>query len=93
MCKNFIETEITALNSRYEVYGVFKDKYEKIKEEIDDIGEGILVDYWKLCRGSKKRGHEEAKKLLDCLEAAINCSHQELIQLDAMVKKAKNLEL
>jgi hypothetical protein len=93
MCKNFIETEITTFNSRYEVYGVFKDKYEKIKEEIDDIGDGILVDYWKLCRESKNSDSEEAKKLLEALEAAIDCSHQGLIKLGAMVKKAKNLEL
>jgi hypothetical protein len=97
--KKLIENELKAANdkfppfhSRHEAYSVLLEEYQEFKEEIDDIGEGILVDYWKLCRGSKNFSHEEAKRLLDCLETAINCAFKELIQLGAMVKKAKNLE-
>jgi len=113
--KKLIENELKAantkfppFNSRHEAYGVLKEEYEEIKEEIDDIGIGILKDYWKLCRKLKNKnqvapglidkgyystyGDKEAKKLLDNLEAAINCSFKELLQLGAMVQKAKKLE-
>lgn len=113
--EKLIENELKAANnkfppfqSRHEAYGVLLEEYEEIKEEIDDIGTGIIKDYWKLCRKLKNKnqvapglvdkgyystyGDKEAKKLLDNLEAAINCSFKELIQLGAMVQKAKILE-
>lgn len=95
-------------HSRHEAYGVMKEEYEELKAEIDDIGIGVLEDYWKLVRRFKHKdtvapglvekgyystyGDKEAKKLLDLLESAIKCSFKELLQLGAMVKKAKNLE-
>jgi hypothetical protein len=97
--KKLIENELKAANdkfppfqSRHEAYGVLLEEYEELSAEIDDIGTGILKNYWRLCRESKKRDSEEAKKLLEALEAAINCSFQELIQLGAMIQKAKELE-
>ena len=97
--KKLIENELKVANdkfppfqSRHEAYSVLLEELQELQEEIDDIGEGILLDYWQLCRESKKRNSEEAKKLLDSLESAINCSFKELIQLGAMVKKAKILE-
>jgi hypothetical protein len=95
MSKKLIKKESAAaandkfppFQSRYEAYGMLKSKYEEIKEEIDDIGEGILEDYWNLCRGT-----DETKNLLYSLESAINCSIQELIQLGTIVHKSKNLE-
>jgi hypothetical protein len=97
--KKLIENELKAANdkfpplqSRYEAYGVLLEEYEELSAEIDDIGTGILKNYWRLCRESKKCDSEEAKKLLEALEAAINCSFQELIQLGAMIQKAKELE-
>jgi hypothetical protein len=97
--KKLIENELSAANdkfppfqSRHEAYGVLLEEYEELSAEIDDIGTGILKNYWRLCRESKKCDSEEAKKLLDSLEAAIDCSFQELIQLGAMIQKAKELE-
>lgn len=99
--KKLIENELKAANkkftpfqSRHEAYGVLLEEYEEIKEEIDDIGTGIIKDYWRLCRDSKTKayGDMEANRLLDCLDAAINCAFKELIQLGAMVQKAKTLE-
>jgi hypothetical protein len=97
--KKLIENELKAANdkfppfqSRHEAYGVLLEEYEELSAEIDDIGTGILKNYWRLCRESKKRDSEEAKKLLEALEAAINCSFKELIQLGAMIQKAKILE-
>jgi len=97
--KKLIENELKAANdkfppfqSRHEAYGILCEEYEELCEEIDDIGEGILVDYWQLCRNSKNCGPEEAKKLLEALESAINCGFKELIQLGAMIQKSKELE-
>jgi len=97
--KKLIENELKVANdkfppfqSRHEAYSVLLEELQELQEEIDDISYGIIQDYWKLCRGSKKRGPEEAKRLLDCLETAINCAFKELLQLGAMVKKSKNLE-
>lgn len=83
--------------SRHEAYGVLKEEMEELFTEIEDIKIGILDDYWELCRKFKNKnqvapglvekgyystyGDKEAKKLLDNLEAAINCSFKELIQL------------
>jgi hypothetical protein len=97
--KKLIENELKVANdkfppfqSRHEAYSVLLEELQELQEEIDDISYGIINDYWQLCRGSKKRNSEEAKKLLDSLESAINCAFKELIQLGAMVQKSKNLE-
>jgi hypothetical protein len=99
MLEILIEKELAAANdkfppfqSRHEAYGVLLEELQELQEEIDDISYGIMQDYWKLCRGSKNCSHEEAKKLLDALEAAINCAFKELLQLGAMVQKSKKLE-
>lgn len=110
-----IENELNKANkqnppfhSRHEAYGVLKEEYEELKAEIDDVGTGILEDYWKLAKKFKHKntvnqtlvedgyysiyGDKETNKLLNFLEASIKCSFKELLQLGAMVKKAKNLE-
>jgi hypothetical protein len=101
LCISLFENELREANkefplfqSRHEAYGVMKEELEEVIEEIKDIEIGILEDYWKLCRNSKNKQHNDknCNILLNCLESAIICSMKELIQLGAMVKKARLLE-
>lgn len=81
-------------NSRHEAYGVILEELQEANEEINDVKLGINENYWKMCRYSKKIKYnsKEIKVLLACLESGIvNCIH-EMIQLGAMIKKARQLE-
>lgn len=78
--------------SRHEAYGVILEELEELESEIKDIRIGILVDYWqKYCKNSKAN-LPNINNLLDCLSSGIKCAINELIQLGAMIEKAKMLE-
>jgi len=80
--------------SRHESFGVMLEEFQEADKEIKDIKTGIIQDYWKLCRESKNipLGDNEAKNLLKHLEADVVNAISELIQVGAMVQKAKKLE-
>lgn len=80
--------------SRHEAYAVLKEEFEEAMQEINDLGAGIEVDYWKACRYDKEPEHDKHNtlKLLMCMEAATICGIKELIQTAAMIRKAKLFE-
>jgi hypothetical protein len=92
--KKLIDLELERANnkfpqfkSRHEAYGVMLEEVEEAAEELEDIYEGITVDYWAACRRDK----EEVADLLIHLENGVNCAIKELIQLGAMIQKAKKI--
>jgi hypothetical protein len=80
--------------SRHEAFAVILEEFEEASNEIEDIETGIIEDYWDFCKGSKNHepGCDEIINFLDCLDAGIMCAIKELIQIGAMVKKARILE-
>lgn len=92
--KKLIENELREANNKFPEFQSRHEAYGVLKEELDDIGTGILIDYWQHCRNDKynKYGNKDTNNLLDCLEAAVNCAMKELIQVGAMIQKAKFLE-
>lgn len=97
---DLIEEELQEANKVYplfqtehEAYGVMREELEEASEEFRDIKERILQDYWKLCRNSKYHldNKKVTSKLLNKIEQSILHNLKELIQLGAMVKKAKML--
>jgi len=100
LLNDLIDEELKEANKIYplfqtehEAYGVMREELEEAAEEFRNIKEKILQDYWKLCRNSKY--HLDNKKvtsrLLNKIEQLILDNLKELIQLGAMVKKAKML--
>lgn len=89
---NNANNKFPSFQSRHEAYGLMLEEFEEAREEFDDVFTGINEDYWKFCRTDKVNNSKELDNLLKCLEASINCNIKELIQLGAMVKKAKMLE-
>jgi hypothetical protein len=92
--KKLIDLELERANSkfprfmsRHEAYGVMLEEVEEAAEELEDVYEGITVDYWAVCRRDK----EEVADLLIHLENGVNCAIKELIQLGAMIQKAKKI--
>jgi hypothetical protein len=75
-------------NSRHQAYGVMKEEFEELIDEIKDIEIGINTDYWNLC----KNDNEEIGDLLLHLECGIKNAIIEMIQLGAMIEKTKILE-
>jgi len=97
---DLIEEELKEANKVYplfqtehEAYGVMREELEEAAEEFNNIKEGIIRDYWKLCRNSKYHldNKKVTSKLLNKIEQSILHNLKELIQLGAMVKKAKML--
>lgn len=100
LLNELIEEELKEANKVYplfqiehEAYGVMREELEEAAEEFNNIKEGILKDYWKLCRNSKYHldNKKVTSKLLNKIEQSILYNLKELIQLGAMVKKAKLL--
>lgn len=78
--------------SRHEAFAVMLEEYEELTNEIEDIETGILEDYWNNYCKNSKANLPNVDTLLDCLDAGIICAIKELIQLGAMVRKAKMFE-
>jgi hypothetical protein len=99
---DLIEEELKEANNIYplfqtqhEAYGVMREELEEAWDEFKLIKKGILIDYWDLCKndkdGDKAIRIKVINELLRLLEGdVINCI-KELIQLGAMLKKAKML--
>jgi hypothetical protein len=92
--KKLIDLELERANnkfpqfkSRHEAYGVMLEEAEEAAEELEDIYESITAYYWEACR----RDEEEVADLLIHLENGVNCAIKELIQLGAMIQKAKKI--
>lgn len=97
---DLIEEELKNANKKFplfqtphEAYGVMREELEESNQEFKDIKQGILVEYWELCKNDKKYNNIRfmRNKLLDTLDYTIINNIKELIQLAAMVKKAKML--
>jgi hypothetical protein len=73
-------------SSRHEAIAVINEEVEEFHNELFDIEKG-LEDYW---NNIKKNTYD--KELLLHLEAASYCAIEELIQVAAMISKAKRLE-
>lgn len=100
LLNDLIEEELKEANNIYplfqtchEAYGVMREELEETSEEFKNVKERILQDYWKLCRNDKFNINNKGTtdKLLTKLEIHILDTLKELIQLGAMVKKAKIL--
>lgn len=98
--KDMIQDELTEANKKFplfqtshEAYGVLREELEEFNDEFKEIKQGILVDYWDLCKNDKRYNNVNyaRNRLLDKLEYTILNGFKELIQLGAMVKKAKML--
>jgi hypothetical protein len=95
-------------HSRHEAFAVLKEELEELIIEINDIESGIIDDYWAFCTMFKNKnsvsnslvkkgyystyGDKKVIDLLDNLEKSVMCGITELIQVGAMIKKAKILE-
>jgi hypothetical protein len=76
--------------SMAEAYGVIKEEFEEAKEEMIEI-ERALDDYWGQCRMSPN--HCGVSEILDIFGDRVQKCIMELVQLGAMVKKARGLEV
>jgi len=96
---DLIDEELKSANEKFplfqtmhEAYGVMREELEETNDEFKDIKQAILIEYWNLCKNSKKENTKYLSgKLLDSLDNAILHNLRELIQLGAMVRKSKLL--
>jgi hypothetical protein len=70
------------------------EEVEEADNEMDDLKEGLFVDYWHYCKNDKdpECNPDNTIRLLNCMEAAVVCSIRELVQVGAMILKSKYLE-
>lgn len=79
-------------HSRHESFGVLKEEFEEAKREMNDVETGIMCDYWKQVTRHNHDNPTDTIKLLNALQFGILNSINELIQVSAMIEKAKKLE-
>ena len=80
-------------SSIHEAYAIMKEEFEEVEIEIENIGIGLLDDFWKLCRDSKKTYKQEIFNTLETIEKDCKKAIIELIQLSAMCKKSKKIKM
>lgn len=98
--KDMIQDELNEANKKFplfqtphEAYGVLREELEEFNDEFKEIKQSILVDYWDLCKNNNQYNNIKYMndRVLDKLDYTILNALGELIQLAAMVKKAKIL--
>ena len=77
--------------SLHEACAVTFEEVEELREQIEKI-ELSMKWYWILCKGSKNTTVGQLKNLLDDLDVSIISAFEELIQVAAMIKKARRLQ-
>lgn len=78
--------------SKHEAYAIMKEELEEVIEELNQLSKGVLNDYWSLCRNSKQDNEVKTTKTLAVLSLKCLNSIHELIQVGAMIEKAKIFE-
>ena len=102
LISDLIEEELKEANEKFslfqsmhEAYGVMREELEESNDDFKQIKEMILTKYWEFTKNDKfkMKNKENIDKLLIKLDSVIILNIYELIQLGAMVRKSKTLNV
>lgn len=79
-----------AFSNRHEAYAVMKEEIEEVIENLESLIEELHDEYWNCCKLNKTK--QVVNHVLKCMEIDCYKSIEELIQVGAMIEKAKVLE-
>jgi len=97
MLDKLINEELERANKKFPPFQILHEAWAVTLEEVQELEREVellrffMEDYWRLCKDSKNTTNKQIEKMLNNLDTTIISAFEELIQIAAMVKKARGL--